>query len=110
MASLPRSAEARACARLYAAAAAALYELYPLLRTQAEAAPPKSDTLCGLCCALIASGGVEDGSGGIAVGKSGSKRLACPDAVRELCEQSRVWWDAKQQEIEPQQAGPSMRG
>ena len=85
-AAAPRSADARTCAKMYTAAAQAFEQLYPHLFGPSAVARPQTVT-CGPCCALIASGGVEDGSGCVSLGRK-SSRLNCEDAVNELCAQS----------------------
>ena len=68
--------------------------------------------LCHDCCTLIASGGAEDGSGSVAVGKGkGASRLACAETVQQLCELGRAWWDLKKQEqAEREQQQQALKG
>ena len=67
--------------------------------------------LCHACCALIASGGAEDGSGSVAVGKGkGASRLACAETVHELCELGRAWWDLKKQEQVEREQQQALKG
>ena len=63
----------------------------PLRRSTPRQGARPGTVLCHACCTLIASGGAEDGSGGVAVGKGKvAAKIRCADAVSELCEQRLV--------------------
>ena len=98
-AAAPRSSEARACTKMYGAAADAYAQLYPHLFGPHVLQRPQTVT-CGACAALIASGGAEDGSGCVSLGRKAS-RLNCEDAVSELCAQSEAWREWKRSEAAP---------
>ena len=74
-------------------------QLYPHLFGPHVLQRPQTVT-CGACAALIASGGAEDGSGCVSLGRKAS-RLNCEDAVSELCAQSEAWREWKRSEAAP---------